>query len=278
MRHSLYHSLTTGAKMASWLPSAADDLEAAYLEEASALREAILLQFWDDDLGAFTDSPGNTTLHPQDANSLALAYSIVAPNSTEATRVSDYLASNWTPIGPETPELPSNISPFISSVEIQSHLHAGRPDRSVELMRSLWGWYLTHENSTQSTTPEGFLVDGSWGYRFNYEYTNGPAYTSHAHCWGSGPTAVLTEGVVGLRVTEPAGRRWEVAPASFAVLGEAEAGFTTGLGKFRAGFRVEGGEAVIEWDVPEGTEGVVRLPGREAMEVKGGKDSITVSV
>lgn len=264
--------------MASWLPSAREDLQEAYLEEAEALREAILDQFWDDDAGAFTDGPGNYTLHPQDANSLALAYGIVSPNSTEASRVSDYLASNWTPIGPVTPELPENISPFISSVELQAHIRAGRPDRSVELMRTLWGWYLEHENGTQSTTPEGFLVDGSWGYRFNYEYNNGPAYTSHAHCWGSGPTAVLTEGVVGLRVTEPAGRKWEVGPASFGVLGEAQAGFTTGLGRFSAGFKVEGGEAVVEWDTPEGTEGVLRLPGREPVEVPGGKDSVVVSV
>ena len=262
--------------MAAWLPSAGEDIAEAYLEEAEALREAILAQFWDDDAGAFTDAPQDSSLHPQDANSLALAYDIVPPDSAEASRVSDYLASNWTPVGPASPELPDNVSGFITSVEILSHLHAGRADRSVELMRTLWGWYLENENGTQSTTPEGFLTDGSWGYRFNNEYNNGPSYTSHAHCWSSGPTAALTEGVVGLRVAEPGGRRWEVAPASFDVLGRAEAGFTTGLGKFSAGFTVEGEEVTVEWDTPEGTEGVVKLPGGDPVEVQGGKDSMTV--
>lgn len=264
--------------MASWLPSADEDLAEAYVAEAETLREAINAQFWDDEAGAFTESPRNSTLHPQDANSLALAYGIIPPDSPSAARVSDYLASNWTPVGPSSPELPDNVSPFITSVELQSHLASGRADRAVELMRMVWGWYLDHENGTQSTTPEGFLVDGSWGYRFNNEYTNGPAYTSHAHCWSSGPTTALTEGVVGLRVAEPGGRRWEVGPASFGVLGEAQAGFTTGLGRFSAGFTVSGEEAVVEWDTPEGTGGVVRLPGMDPVEVEGGKDSMVVPI
>lgn len=264
--------------MASWLPSAGEDIAEAYLVEAEALREAITSQFWDDETGAFTDSPQNTTLHPQDANSLALAYGITSPDSVSAGRISDYLASLWTPVGPSAPELPGNVSPFTSSIELQAHLAAGRPERAVELMRTLWGWYLNHENGTQSTTPEGFLTDGSWGYRFNNEYNNGASYTSHAHCWASGPTSALTEGVVGLRVEEPAGRRWVVGPASFDVLRRAQAGFTTRLGRFSAGFEVKGHKATVWWDTPRETKGVVQLPGADPVEVRGGKHRMVVPI
>ena len=273
-----YHALTTGAKIASWLPEEAGiaGLSKTYTALAKTLRNSIIDQFWDEDLGAFTESPKTSTLHPQDANSFALAFGVVT--GTQADRVSDYLASTWTPIGPSSPELPNNISPFISSVELHAHFQANRPDRALELMRSLWGYYLTHENGTQSITPEGFLTDGSWGYRYNQGYSNGPAYMSHAHCWSSGPTSTLTELMVGLRVTGPAGKEWALAPATFRELTRAQAGFTTTLGKFSAKFEVRGKKVIIEWDTPEGTKGVVALPGRKAVEVRGGKGSTSVLV
>lgn len=80
------------------------------------MQVAIMDQFWNDTLGAFKDSPSNLTLYPQDANSMAIAFSVIPPKSKQAKRVSDYLADNWTPIGPVCPELPSNVSPFISPI------------------------------------------------------------------------------------------------------------------------------------------------------------------
>lgn len=266
--------------MAAWLPPTVvkPNTSETYAATAAALRDAIMDQFWDEDVGAFSESPKNGSLHPQDANSFALAYGIVVGGTTEASRVSDYLASTWTPVGPSCPELPDNVSPFISGVELEAHFRAERPDRSLDLMRTLWGSYLDNENGTQSTTPEGFLIDGTWGYRFNQGYTNGPAYMSHAHSWSSGPTYTLTELMVGLRVTQPAGKQWQLKPASFNELSSAEAGFTTTLGKFSAKFSVEGESVAVEWDTPEGTEGLLDLPGCDLVKVKGGKGKTTVPI
>ena len=201
-------------------------------------------------------------------------------NLTEAARVSSYLESNWTPIGPEVPELPNNISPFISSIELEGHFASGHADRAVELIRTLWGWYLAHPNGTQSTVPEGYLVDGSWGYRGDRGYRNDPRYVSHAHGWSSGPTSTLTEYAVGLKITKPKGSEWSLRPASFSIQGleEAQAGFTTALGKFKAAFRVQGKSAIVTWDTPAGTKGWVQLPGEEGSWVEGGRGSLTVKL
>ncbi|CAH0038273.1 unnamed protein product [Clonostachys rhizophaga] len=278
----LYRALTTCSSILTWYPGLEGDAFTAEtcLERSKTLRENILKVFWDNSKGAFMDEPNNRTMYPQDANSMALAFGVVSPghDDNKADRVSDYLASNLTPIGPSCPELPNNISPFISSIELEGHFKVGRPDRSLALMRSIWGWYLDHPNGTASTTPEGYLLDGTWGYRGDRGYRNDPSYVSHAHGWSSGPTSTLTEYMVGLTITRPLGKTWEFRPATFSELSEAEAGFTTSLGKFSAGFKVAGGRLTVHWDVPEGTEGVVSLPGFPPERMQGGKGTMTKSL
>lgn len=243
------------------------------------MRTAIITNLYDPSFGALKDSP-NSTLYPQDANSMALAFSLFPANSTAASKISSYLVSNWTPIGPASPELPGNISPFISSIELEAHFASGHPERALQLIHTLWGWYIDHPNGTESTVPEGYLVNGTWGYRGDRGYRYDPAYVSHAHGWSSGPTSTLTEYAVGLRVTKPRGVEWSLKPATFTFdgFGKAEAGFTTGLGRFRAGFAVEGGEVRVSWDTPRGTRGWVEVPGGKGRWVEGGKGSLVVSV
>jgi hypothetical protein len=216
----------------------------------------------------------NRTLYPQDANSMALAFGVAEKGTAEAAAISKALTRNWTPIGPASPELPGNISPFISSIELEGHFVAGRADRALRLIHDSWGWYLHHPNGTGSTVIEGYLVDGSWGYRNTRGYTNDPPYVSHAHGWSSGPTSALTEYLLGLRVTRPAGSEWSLQPA-FGFVDNAQAGFTTGLGKFSAKWTVAGETATVEWDTPVGTRGWIDLGEKKAW-VDGGKGRETV--
>ncbi|KAL4789082.1 Six-hairpin glycosidase-like protein [Aspergillus venezuelensis] len=269
----LYRALTGAASIASWLPDTdnSNDLGKYYLAEASTLRKAMMTHLWDEEKGAFADSPGSG-LFPQDANSLALAYEIVDGKDPKAALISDYLVSNWTPIGPSCPELPGNVSPFISSIELDGHFRAGRPDRALQLIKDLWGWYLNHENGTQSTTPEGFNLDGSWEYRRQRGYTKGEVYLSHSHGWSSGPTSTLTELMLGFRVTKPAGEEWMLKPASFSEIDEFQGGVVTAKGKFSAKVkRVQRGAVSVEWDTPRKTRGLVHLPGQKPFWVNGGK-------
>jgi hypothetical protein len=137
------------------------------------------------------------------------------------------------PIGAVTPELPGTISPFISSFEIQGHFSIRQSQRALDLIRRSWGWYLTHPNGTASTVIEGYLANGSFGYRGDRGYDSDASYVSHSHGWSSGPTSALTNYVLGLSVTAPAGGKWRLAP-QFGDLTAVEGVFVTGLGRFQA--------------------------------------------
>lgn len=271
----LYRTLLTGADLATWQGNTT--LASTYTTRATALAKAIFAHTWDENYGSFRDNATNTTLHPQDANSMAILFGVVANASSEAQRISSALTKNWTPIGAETPELPNNISPFISSFEIQGHFVVGQPARALELIRRSWGWYLNNANGTGSTVIEGYLTNGSFAYRNYRGYDYDASYVSHSHGWSSGPTSALTNYVLGLEVTGRLGSEWRLAP-QFGDLTSVEGGFTTGLGKFQASWKVvHGGDMYsLRWTVPEETQGSVVLPalptGKEAVvEVDGRK-------
>jgi hypothetical protein len=267
----LYHTLTTAEQLAIWqaLPS----LSETYKTRAANLSESIHTHLWDEDHGSYRDNNTLTSLHPQDANSMALLFNLEASNSSRTSRISTSLTKNWTPIGAEAPELPNNISPFISSFEVQGHFATGHTIRALELIRRSWGWYLHHPNGTGSTVIEGYLTNGSWAYRNYRGYAYDATYVSHAHGWSSGPTSALTNYVVGMRVTGRLGSLWELAP-QVGDLTNAEGGFSTKLGLFSAKWKVEdGGERfVLSFNVPEGTRGEVAVPGLPA----GGKGKVTM--
>ncbi|KAL1884908.1 hypothetical protein Plec18167_001564 [Paecilomyces lecythidis] len=253
----LYHTLNTGSDLAEW----ADDttgLASTWKSRAENLKKAINTYCFDSQYGAFKDNATMTSLHPQDANSLALLFGVVDGN--RADNISQKLTKNWTPIGAVTPELPENISPFISSFEIQGHFTIGEAERALELIRRSWGWYINNPNGTGSTVIEGYLQNGTFGYRSNRGYDYDASYTSHSHGWSSGPTSALTNYVLGLSVTSPLGSTWRLAP-QFGDLQSVEGGFVTSLGKFQASWRRTGSEGyVLEFNVPEGTRGTLILP------------------
>ena len=255
----LYKTLTTGSELAIWAGN--DGLSSKYSSRAQKLASKVIKHTYDSSYGAFKDNNTDTKLHPQDANSMALLFGVVSNTSTKAQTISSRLTQNWTPIGAEAPELPHNISPFISGFEIQGHFTVGNTDRALELVRRSWGWYLNNANGTESTVIEGYLTNGSFAYRNYQGYDYDASYVSHAHGWSSGPTSALTNFVLGLSVTDRAGSKWKLAP-QFGGLTSVQGGFTTSLGKFQAGWNVtDGGQAYeVKWTAPSGTVGMVVLP------------------
>lgn len=190
---------------------------------------------------------------------MALVFGVVPPQSPRASSISSNLLQNWTPIGAETPELPGNISPFISSFEVQGHFTVGQTARALELIRRSWGWYANNPYGTESTVVEGYLVNGTFGYRSSRGYDYDASYVSHSHGWGSGPTSALTTFVLGLSVTGRAGSTWRLAP-QFGDLERVEGGFVSGLGKFQAAWRNDNSSYSMNLTTPAGTIGQVVLP------------------
>lgn len=205
---------------------------------------------------------------------MALYYG--AANSSYATNISDYLSTNWTPIGAKAPEMPGTISPYVESFEIKGHFETGLAQRALDLIRLSWGWYLNNPAGTQSTMLEGYNVDGSFLYTANEGYDQSGSYTSHAHGWSTGPVDALISYVVGLRPASPGGATWSLAPQT-GDLESAQGGFTTPLGKFSASWENSRGQFTMWYDVPAGTTGTVRLPWENQSEkifVDGGQRKI----
>ncbi|KAI0386555.1 glycoside hydrolase family 78 protein [Hypomontagnella monticulosa] len=256
-----YRTLITGAALATWVGDTTG-ASSTWLEAAAKFREAINTNLWDEAQGAFFDGieARDTGLHPQDGNALALLFGVVNDTSDQAQAISSALTKNWTPIGAESPELTGEISTFVSSFEIQGHFLVRQTERALDLIRRSWGWYLNNANGTQSTMIEGYLTDGSFGYRHDAGYGEDYSYTSHSHGWATGPVTALTEYVVGLSITGLAGSTWRIAP-QFGDLTHAEGGFMTSLGKYQVRWTKNDDDTfTLVYGVPVGTSGVLVLP------------------
>lgn len=190
---------------------------------------------------------------------MALLYGVTASNDM-AQSVSRQLTTNWGPLGAISPELPGNHVPFIQSFEIKAHFAAQQPSRALDLIRRSWGWYLNNPYGTQSTNIEGYLTDGTFGYRATTGYNGDYSFTSHSHGWSTGPVAALSTYVVGLELTAPAGSKWHLSP-QFGDLTSAEGGFLTPLGTFSSGWTLSGRDYAIWYNAPDGTEGTIVIPG-----------------
>jgi len=192
---------------------------------------------------------------------MAILFGVTASDSA-AQLISSQLTTNWGPLGAISPELPDNHVPFIQSFEIKAHFAASQPTRALDLIRRSWGWYLNNPYGTESTCVEGYLPDGSFGYRATTGYDGDYSFTSHSHGWSTGPVAALSTYVVGLSLTAPAGSRWNLSP-QFGDLSSAEGGFTTPLGKFSAGWELSGNEGTLWYNVPSGTTGMIFVSGSQ---------------
>ncbi|KAK0109311.1 hypothetical protein ONS96_003130 [Cadophora gregata f. sp. sojae] len=262
----MFRTLITGSLMAAW---AQDEISSRWELQAYVLKAAMnsAVYNWDPNVGAFKDSNVDSSIYPEDGNSLALYYGMAS--SVHQKSISDRLITNWGPIGAKCPELKYNIVPFIESMEIKGHFAIGRTNRALELIRRSWGWYLNNPYGTESTFIEGYLEDGSFGYRAFSGYEKDYSYTSHAHGWSTGPTHALTNYVLGLQLISPGGADWILAP-QFGNLTFVEGGFTTPLGKFSAKWTLIPGGYELSYDVPIGTNGTLVLPA-----LKTGRSTVT---
>jgi hypothetical protein len=106
-----YHTLPTEARLATWNQDAC--LISSWVALTGTLGSAINARCFDTTYGAYKDNDTTTSLHPQDANSLFLLFNLALNTS-----IPSITTRNWTPIGPASPELPLNISPFKTSFEL----------------------------------------------------------------------------------------------------------------------------------------------------------------
>jgi hypothetical protein len=144
----------------------------AWANNATALKGRFNEAFWDESAGLYNDNL-TTTLHPQDANSLAVVFNLT-DSDDKKQRVSEGLQENWNSLGPVPPELPDTISPFISGFEVchllledqifslvhldclaSSSLHSRRGQARNGPTRENMGLYPIHGPFSSEYTPRG---------------------------------------------------------------------------------------------------------------------------
>ncbi|KAK7037884.1 glycoside hydrolase family 78 protein [Favolaschia claudopus] len=284
----LYRTLVTASDLATQLGDTA--LASGYLTNATLLKRAYNALLWDESAGMFRDNDSPDSHHPQDGNSVAVLFNLTT-SASQNEQISEGLTQYWTPIGPLSPELADTIIPFIGGFEVQAHFIAAQGERAIDLLEKEWGYMLYTNISVESTLLEGFTANGSLGYRAASGYDFDHSYTSHAHGWSTGPTPALTFHVLGIQLSTAQGATWRIAPV-LSGLPSAEGGLTTGLGFFSVKWASESGTLTLTVDTPEGTKGVVRVPGHgsitvddvvqdtqgDEVELSGGKHIITRSV
>jgi hypothetical protein len=212
---------------------------------------------------------GKDEVLPQDGNSWILLSKMLS--LPRAVNISFALRSRWTKFGAPAVEYPNVISPFASSFELLGHCAAGAHDIAVELMELMWGYMLDGPGMTNSTCTEGYRVDGYAQYPAYWS----PARGSHSHGWSTGPTMILLTEILGIQLTSPLGKTWEIKPHLTKWLGHAQGGYATALGKFEVKLkrmRDEDGESleVIEIQTPPHTTGTLTFGGRTDT-ISGGK-------
>ncbi|KAG0134910.1 Six-hairpin glycosidase-like protein [Tuber indicum] len=230
-------------------------------------------KLWNGTVGLFCDNPEDRRdIFPQDGNSWAVATGLVTGGI--AHRISRELKNRWGTYGAPAVELPNTISPFASGFELQAHTQIGNYQNALDLMRRQWGYMLDGPGFTNSTLVEGFRMDGDIQYPAYWSSTR----NSHAHGWSAGPTSVLTDSILGIKLLSPLGKTWSITPQP-GDLTHVEGGFQTSLGKFVVNYDKTAEEEVLEVETPEGSFGTLNwggLVGGMKMEA-GGKWRLTKS-
>mgnify|MGYP002779536510 CR=1 FL=1 len=174
---------------------------------AEAIRQAMNQYLFDPARGVYVDSDVDRTHIPQDANALAVLYGIAEPEWQQG--ILDYLKANhWTPYGSTTVDVSygyglihdKRIWPFAGYFELEARFAVGDDASALDLLRRQWGYMLRSDPA--STMWEWMTADG--------QIENG--FASLAHGWSAGPTATLTERVLGVRLTAPSYERFDVVP------------------------------------------------------------------
>ncbi|KAI0757241.1 Six-hairpin glycosidase [Daedaleopsis nitida] len=248
----LYHALNLGVSLARIQGD--DDLADKWANLASGIQSAAMSRLWQPSVGLFRDNE-TTTLAPQDGNVWAIKSGLVSSPS-QVIQMSQALQERWSPYGPPAPEAGDAVSPFISSVELESHFLANRTDAALSLIRSMWADFMLDDpRMTNSTFVEGYSTTGM----LHYAPYSDDARVSFAHGWATGPTYSLTTYVAGIQLLSDAGATWIVAP-QLGDLSNVDAGFSTTKGLFSSKWSADGSFLRLQISTPEGTKGSIGIP------------------
>lgn len=244
-------ALKAAAECALW--TGRNETATKWLSRANVVSEAINAAFWDDSVGAYSNSRTSLTSHPQDANAIAVLAGVAGSN--RASSALGYLANATSrPYGNAFMDDDSvvdggsqRVYAFMSTFDLRARFELKYADSALDEIRRLYGWMQTHDPNI--TFWEGVGTDGSM-------YQGG--FTSAAHGWSTGIVGILTNYVLGLRFVSPGGLSFIFDPVPGDVKW-AQGLVSTVNGPLNARWGDVDGTFTAELDVPEGVTGSAKI-------------------
>lgn len=251
---------------------------ANYSASADVLSQAVQSELWSESLGTFsvsTSDPGNFSV-------TGIAFAILAGIATDEQARSS--------IEKALPKLENKIGyNDISSTDASTHLSPNTNGFLLEAIMATASKSLDNAKlATQLAQPAKLLLDGMWrnmvvqdkyytGTSWEYMYNDGrpgiELFTSHSHPWGSAPSYVLPEYVLGLKNSKAGWTEWTLTPFPYGLgLNWVSGKVKTPKGELSASWRISGQHLEVSVKAPKGTKGSIILP-RKTYKVVGGKDA-----
>jgi alpha-L-rhamnosidase len=252
--NALYaNALRSAAKLASAVGQGSQ--AKAWSADAVAIGGAVNRQLWNANTGVYDGSTNDRGTYVQDANVTAILAGI--PSASRARRMVKVLQralhSRFGPFDVSSPA-PSgytqDISPYMGSFNVLADFAAGDEAAALSLIRQEWGYMVNHD-------PGG--VD--WErIQLNGIPAGGALADSSAHAWSTGPTAALSQYVLGVSPVTPAYRTWMVAPEP-GYLQSAQGVVPTPRGAIGVRWRRSRSKLfAVTVDAPRATSGLVYVP------------------
>ena len=238
-----------------------DSTAASYKTAADKLSAAINKELWNEELGTYSLS--TTSLGNFSAAGIAFAIRAGVANATQAAMSISKLSLLKYGVGyvSDTSVVRSNVtqlSPNIFGFLLESLFIANTTfgvqtlDVAKDLLDNFWSKMVTQNEYYTGASWEYLYPDGSPGIGL---------FTSLSHPWGSAPTYLLPQYVLGISAVEPGYKQWQFKPIIYGLgLDDAQGTIPTPFGPIDATWAFEDGRLVLEVEAPKGTTGTIVLP------------------
>ncbi|KAB8204428.1 Six-hairpin glycosidase-like protein [Aspergillus parasiticus] len=232
---------------------------ASFAATYKGLSDAINSLLWNPEKGAY----GISVSEPDDYSLFAMAFTIRAgiANETQVQAMVSSLESLWLGVGYKdatnsgnstTTRMSPNSQGFLLEALLIANKTYGTPSLGPvsKLLRTFWPNMLNTSRYYSGSTWEYEYPDGSPGIGL---------FTSLAHPWGSAPTYLLTEYVLGIRAADPGYSKWYFEPLLEGLdLDSASGTLPTPYGEIVASWEVKNGTVRLSITAPPGTSGTIR--------------------
>jgi alpha-L-rhamnosidase len=204
----------------------------------------------------------------QDANVTAILAGMPSPARARGilTVLQRALRSPFGPLDVSSPA-PSgytqDISPYMGSFNVLADFAAGAAPAALSLIRQEWGYMVSHDPG--GVDWERIQLDGI--------PAGGALADSSAHAWSTGPTAAMSQYLLGVAPAAPGYRSWTVAPRP-GELRWAQGAVPTPHGEIAARWRrTRSRSFVLTVQAPRGASGLVEVPllGRQRVIARNGR-------